>query len=443
MIFVAVYRVNKNRGYTVMANFHLRDKSLSLKAVGLLSKMLSFNDGWKFSTKGLSAICKEGPDAILSALRELEKHGYLVRHRQRDGKGRMSSTIFEIYEEPQESTPEREIPHTENPCVEKPDVDNPRGDKSAQINTDQVITQERNTLSKNYQSINLDGMDRMDERSEYEEIIKENLDYDILCQDPKFDKDRFREIMDIMLDAVCSTAPTIRINGEDMPQQVVKSRFLKLNSSHIEYVLEAMNKNPSDIRNIRAYLLTALYNASLTIDNYYSALVNHDFYGQDRSAGSKKPKTYDYIIMLTALNGEDEQIRGLDLQVDDYITKPFSMPILVRKIGAVLRRSSMIPEQEHQTITYKNLVLDMDSYTAVVDDVSFDLTQREFEVLRELLLNQGRVLTRQNLLDKLWKYDFYGDERVVDTHIKNLRKKLGIDFIQTIRGVGYKIDKEN
>lgn len=164
---MAVYRVNKNRGYTVMANFHLRDKSLSLKAVGLLSKMLSFNDGWKFSTKGLSAICKEGPDAILSALRELEKHGYLVRHRQRDGKGRMSSTIFEIYEEPQESTPEREMPHTENPCVEKPDVDNPRGDKSAQINTDQVITQERNTLSKNYQSINLDGMDRMDERSEY------------------------------------------------------------------------------------------------------------------------------------------------------------------------------------------------------------------------------------------------------------------------------------
>ena len=150
---MAVYRVNKNRGYTVMANFHLRDKSLSLKAVGLLSKMLSFNDGWKFSTKGLSAICKEGPDAILSALRELETHGYLVRHRQRDGKGRMSSTIFEIYEEPQESTPEREMPHTENPCVEKPDVDNPHGDKSAQINTDQVITQERNTLSKNYQSI--------------------------------------------------------------------------------------------------------------------------------------------------------------------------------------------------------------------------------------------------------------------------------------------------
>ena len=84
-----------------MANFHLRDKNLSLKAVGLLSKMLSFNDGWKFSTRGLSAICKEGPDAILSALRELERHGYLVRHRQRDSKGRLSSTIFDIFEEPQ------------------------------------------------------------------------------------------------------------------------------------------------------------------------------------------------------------------------------------------------------------------------------------------------------------------------------------------------------
>ena len=278
---MAVYRVNKNRGYTVMANFHLRDKSLSLKAVGLLSKMLSFNDGWKFSTKGLSAICKEGPDAILSALRELEKHGYLVRHRSRDDKGRLVTTEFDIYESPQAGLPHGENPHRENPDVDNPDVDNPCGDKSAQISTDQVITQERNTLSKNNQSINLDGMDRMDERNRYEEIIRQNLDYDILCQDPKFDNDRFQEMIDIMLDAVCSTAPTIRINGDDMPQQVVKSRFLKLNSSHIEYVFEVMNKNPADIRNIKAYLLTALYNASLTIDNYYSALVNHDFYGRD------------------------------------------------------------------------------------------------------------------------------------------------------------------
>ena len=148
------------------------------------------------------------------------------------------------------------------------------------------------------------------------------------------------------------------------------------------------------------------------------------------------------IIMLTALNGEEEQIRGLDMQVDDYITKPFSMPVLIRKIAVVLRRSIISQNQEHQTVAYKNLILDLDSYSALVNGESYELTQREFEILRELLLNQGRVLTRQILLERLWKYDFYGDERVVDTHIKNLRKKLGIDFIQTIRGVGYKIDKE-
>ena len=291
---MSVYRVNKTRDFTVMGNTHLRDKNLSLKAVGLLSKMLSFNDGWQFSTRGLAAICKEGPDAILSALKELEENGYLVRHRCRDDKGRMVSTEFDIYETPQAGLPHRDNPHRENPDVENPDVENPHRENPAQRNTIQVNTQERNTLSKNYQSINLDGMDRTDERSEYEELIRENLDYDILCQDPKFDKDRVQEIMSIMLDVVCSTAPTIRINGEDMPQEVVKSRFLKLNSSHIEYVLEAMHNNPSAIRNIRAYLLTALYNASLTMDNYYSALVKHDFYGQDSKRSRKCYDEYDY-----------------------------------------------------------------------------------------------------------------------------------------------------
>ena len=279
---MAVYRVNKNRGYTVMANFHLRDKNLSLKAVGLLSKMLSFNDGWQFSTSGLSAICKEGPDAILSALRELENYGYLVRHQARDEKGRMSSMVFEIYEKPQEVLPEAGNPYTENPDADNPVTEKPYTGNPAQRNTDQVITEKTNTSLNNYQSINLDGMDRMDERESYRELLWENLELDILAHDTRLDMDRVNELLEIMLDAVCSTSPTIRINGEDMPQQVVKSRFLKLNSSHIEYVLQAMNENPSAIRNIRAYLLTALYNAPLTMDNYYSALVNHDLYGGGR-----------------------------------------------------------------------------------------------------------------------------------------------------------------
>ena len=282
---MAVYRVNKNRSYTVMANYHLRDKNLSLKAVGLLSKMLSFNDGWQFSTKGLSAICKEGPDAVLAALRELEDHGYLVRHRQRDAKGRMSNTVFEIYEQPQPVSPHMGNPDVDNPDVDNPDMENPHmenphKDKPAQLNTNQVITKQRNNNPNNYQSINLDGMDRMDEREQYRELIRDNLEIDIRSQDRHYDLDQVNEIVEIMLDAVCSTSPTIRINGEDMPQPVVKSRFLKLDSGHIDYVLQAMNDCPSDIRNIRAYLLTALYNASLTIDNYYSARVNYDFRGK-------------------------------------------------------------------------------------------------------------------------------------------------------------------
>ena len=147
------------------------------------------------------------------------------------------------------------------------------------------------------------------------------------------------------------------------------------------------------------------------------------------------------IIMVTALDGEQSQIKGLDLQADDYITKPFSMPILLRKIAAILRRTAN--NDASGQIRYQSLELDTEGYKVFVEEELVELTQREFELLRELLTHQGKVLTRQMLLNRLWEYDFYGDERVVDTHIKNLRKKLGVDCIETIRGVGYRIDKEN
>ena len=149
------------------------------------------------------------------------------------------------------------------------------------------------------------------------------------------------------------------------------------------------------------------------------------------------------VIMLTALDGEEDQIRGLDLKADDYITKPFSMPVLLRKIAAVLRRSSRQNDAQ-RTMDYKDLTLDLDRYKVYAGGESIDLTPREFEILRELLVNRGRILTRQNLLQTIWKYEFFGEERIIDTHIKNLRKKLGAaDYIETIRGVGYRIDKED
>ena len=149
------------------------------------------------------------------------------------------------------------------------------------------------------------------------------------------------------------------------------------------------------------------------------------------------------IIMLTALDGEESQIKGLDLQADDYITKPFSMPVLIRKIAAILRRTSKQEDTPH-IMSYKDLTLDLDGYKVYSSEGNIELTPREFEILRELLNHKGRILTRQNFLQTLWKYEFFGDERIIDTHIKNLRKKLGqADYIETIRGVGYRIDKED
>ena len=274
---MGVFRVNKNRNYTVMSNVHLRDKALPLKAKGLLSLMLSLPEDWDYSMRGLAKLSADGLDSTRAAVKALERSGYVVRRQLYDSRGRFSNNEYTVFEIPQPSSPSSDLPLTGKPSTEKPPSDAPLSGKPSQINTGQVITQERNTDLNNYQSINLDGMDGMDEREQYREIIEENIEYEIMKDRP--DGDRLGEIVEIMLDAICSTAPTIRINGEDMPQQVVKSRFLKLDSSHIEYVFHTMKECPSNIRNIRAYLLTTLYNAPATMDNFYSAKVNHDFNG--------------------------------------------------------------------------------------------------------------------------------------------------------------------
>ena len=276
--------VHKYEGFTMMQNHHLRNKGLSLKAVGLLSKILSLPPDWDYSLRGLATLNTDGIDGIRSAMKELEDHGYVVRTQRRDENGRMSKSRYEVYEIPQPRKPTTGKPSSENPTTVNPTTANPTTvspitESPTQINTNQVITQERNNSGNNYQSINLDGMDRMDLRARYEEIIRDNLELDVLSQDRRFDISRVNEMVEIMLDAICSQTPTIRINGADIPHEVVKSRFLKLDSSHIEYVLHAMDQCPSDIRNIRAYMLTTLYNAPVTMDNYYSALVNHDLYG--------------------------------------------------------------------------------------------------------------------------------------------------------------------
>lgn len=149
------------------------------------------------------------------------------------------------------------------------------------------------------------------------------------------------------------------------------------------------------------------------------------------------------IIMLTARDDDESQMKGFDVLADDYITKPFTMPLVMRRIEAVLRRTEHGNQAENTVIHYKDISLDADSFTVLVSGESVSLTTREFEILKLFLENQGRVFTRDNLLNMIWGYDYFGDAKIVNTHIKNIRRKLGVDYIETIRGMGYKIEKEN
>ena len=146
------------------------------------------------------------------------------------------------------------------------------------------------------------------------------------------------------------------------------------------------------------------------------------------------------ILMLTALDGEAEQLRGFGLDVDGYVTKPFSMPVLLEKIRVILRRFD--GGERDNRLRYRELVIDLDAREALLNGRPLELTAREFELLHTFAAAPGRVFTREMLLAKLWGYDFFGDERVVDSHIKNLRHKLGTDYIETVRGVGYRAGKE-
>ena len=312
---MAVFRVERNTGYTVMSNHHLRNKELTLKAKGLLSQMLSLPEDWDYTLAGLSHINREKIDAIREAVKELEKAGYIVRSRERDEKGRLRGADYVIYEQPQPKEPEAatssekpptsdlptlENPTLDNPTLEKPTQEKPTLENPTQLNkdisnTEKSITDLSSTHSIPFHSLNplpyeQDEAATPPERKRteaktnsaieiYREIIKENIDYDILIQDPKMDKDRLDEIVEIMLETVCTARKTIRIAGDDSPAELVKSKFMKLNSSHVEFVLDCMRENTTKIRNIKQYLKAVLFNAPSTIDSYYTALVNHDFYG--------------------------------------------------------------------------------------------------------------------------------------------------------------------
>ncbi|MCI1269316.1 MAG: helix-turn-helix domain-containing protein [Ruminococcus sp.] len=264
-----VFRVEKNRDYTTMANFHLRDRNLSLKAKGLLSLMLSLPDDWEYSVVGFAQICKDGVSCIRATLKELQENHYLTLEQSRDENGRMSRNEYTIYEKPL-----TDLPLTEKPCAENPQAVNPYAENLTQLSNKQSSTEIQNTDLLSINQSYPDGIEAIDA---YKQVIYDNIEYDILSA--QYDREQLDEIIEIMLECICSNADTIRIAQDDVPQELVKSRMLKINSEHIEYIFGCLKSNTTKVRNIKAYLKAVIYNAPVTISNYYSAEVNHDLYG--------------------------------------------------------------------------------------------------------------------------------------------------------------------
>lgn len=290
------FRVERTGNYTVMSNHHLRNEKLSLKAKGLLSQMLSLPEEWNYTLAGLCTINPESKDAIRAALRELEEQGYVVRHQTTDANGKFSKNEYIIYEIPK--TPKADKPLSDKPLSDEPLSDKPLSENPTQLNTKKSNTEKISTDRSNTDSIPFrenaaaapPEAKRREENnaqkiSEYRDLILENIDHELLKERNPLDADTLEEITELIVETVTARRKYTRIAGSDFPQEVVRSRFLKLTSEHIQFVMDCMKENTSRIRNIKQYLLTVLYNAPTTISSYYAARVNHDLNKYDFAEG--------------------------------------------------------------------------------------------------------------------------------------------------------------
>ena len=275
---MAVFRVEKTKDYTVMSNHHLRNTALSLKAKGLMSLMLSLPEDWDYTLKGLACICKDGVDSISGAIKELERHGYLSRKRLRLPNGRLGDIEYTIHEQPENPVTEPNSPKRENPKQVNSNQVNPvlkTPILATPIQTEPVLAKpaQLNTNQSNTEEIK-DKIDKIGVRA-YRELIENNIEYNILVE--HYGAERLDAVVDLMLEVVVSQSPYCVIAGGEFPRELVRARILKLNSAHIEYVFDCLDKTTSKVGNIKAYVLATLFNAPATIDEYYRAEVNHDY----------------------------------------------------------------------------------------------------------------------------------------------------------------------
>ena len=276
---MAVFRVERTSDYTIMSNYHLRDKRLSLKAKGLLSQMLSLPEDWDYTLAGLCYINRESKDAIRTAIHELERAGYIRRRQTTDSGGKFAGNVYTIYERPQ--GPPSGEPSSEKPSSGNPTTGKPMPEKPTQRNIEKQNTDQSNTDSIPFRAAAPPEPKRTEpspaERlEEYRALIRANIQYPLLAAQNPEDTDLLDEIVELMTETVCARRRTTRVCGSDFPAEVVKSRLLKLDAEHIRFVLKCLRENTSKIKNIKQYLLATLYNAPVTISSYYGALVNHD-----------------------------------------------------------------------------------------------------------------------------------------------------------------------
>lgn len=302
---MAIYRVERTRDYTVMSNHHLKDRELSLKAKGLLSMILSLPDEWNYTLRGLAAISKEGVDAIGSTVRELEKAGYIIRRQLRGANGRISDTEYTIYEQPHKTAADNpsdvEISNLNEPHTGNPDMDRPSAKTTAELNTKAENIQRENTNRVNtdvsnthsfsrsiqnaeQQDENIKAAETTDGKTEIQtlrEDIKNQIGYAYIAN--AGNRQQLEELVELMLEVALIKSPAIKL-GRDMeyPTAYVQERFAKIGQLHIEKVLAGIEGNTTQVKNTKAYLLAALFNAPSTLDNHYTMQVNHNMAADGR-----------------------------------------------------------------------------------------------------------------------------------------------------------------
>lgn len=268
---MAVFRVEKTKDYTIMSNHHLKDRRLSLKAKGLLSMMLSLPKEWDYTLKGLARISREGVDAIREAVRELEQAGYVMRSRTRNAKGQLGGAEYTIYERPRsqvraQERPTQRQPARENPAQERPAQEDPTQLKKQGFNTEPEKTKPIASIHPILPDKR--ELDRCRAQVEYQ------IEYDALLEDPRVSAAQLDEIVALVAETLCTRKETISVGGEEHPAEAVKEQLKRLTGAHIEYVLLCMRRITGPIRNIRRYLLTALYNAPMTLESFNQAEIN-------------------------------------------------------------------------------------------------------------------------------------------------------------------------